>query len=123
MTGNAGIAFDFTINLTTIAGVVIWAVTLALAWAKFGGRMDVFDVRLQNVENTLRTLAVILEKFAGNEKDIALLQQEIATIAQQFTTLHSTVERMRVGEGFIRGPRRGNIEGEYPSRVVDNGHR
>ena len=117
MNGAVGpVAFDFTINLTTILGVVVWLVTLAIAWTKFGGRLDLLELRVSNVEKALDKIATALTLFGTNEKTLVLLQEQLSTLQRDLSTLHETVERLRVGEGFISGPRRGNVQGEY-SRV------
>lgn len=101
-------------NLITISfGTIIWIITLAVAWTKFGGRMDMLEFRVKLVEDTLEKIATVLEKFTANEKEMALLKQEVAALQVEYSTLHSTVEGLRRGEGFIQGPRRGNIDGEH----------
>lgn len=109
--------FDPTINagniITILFGVVIWAVTLAVAWTKFGGRMDMLEFRVGLVETALEKIADVLEKFSTNERDVALLKQEVSALQVDYSTLHSTVEGLRKGEGYIQQPRRGNIDGEY----------
>lgn len=95
---------------------VVWIVTLAVAWAKFGGRIDLLDLRMKNMEDTNQLIATTLREFNKNDKELALLRQEHAALQKDFSTLYETVEAMRKGEGFITGPRRGNMEGEYPSR-------
>lgn len=114
---SGGVAFDFTINLTTIIGVIVWLVTLAVAWTKFGGRMDMLELRVSNVEKALDKIATAIGLFGSNEKSLIVMQEQITTIQRDLSTLHETVERLRVGEGFIAGPRRGNVQGEY-SRIT-----
>lgn len=111
------VVFDFTLNLTTIMGIVIWLITLAVAWTKFGGRMDLLELRVSNVEKALDKIADALTKFGLNEKSLILIQEQLSSLQKDHATLHETVERLRVGEGFIAGPRRGNIQGEY-SRIT-----
>lgn len=110
------IVFDFTINLTTIIGVAVWIITMAIAWTKFGGRMDLLELRVSHVESAMEKIATALEMLAGSEKSLVLIHEQISTLQRDLSTLHATVEQMRVGEGFISGPRRGNMQGEYPSR-------
>lgn len=104
---------DLSINLTTIIGIVVWIVTLAIAWSKFGNRIDMLELRVQNVEKAIASIAETLASFNKNETQLALMQQSITAIQAQQATLHETVELMRRGEGFITGPRRGNLQGEY----------
>jgi hypothetical protein len=109
--------FDPSINagnlITILFGAIIWVVTLAVAWTKFGGRMDMLELRVELVEKTLERIAAVLEKFSTNEKEFALLKQEVSALQMDYSTLHSTVEGLRRGEGFIQNPRRGNVDGEY----------
>lgn len=109
--------FDATISagniITILFGVVIWIITLAVAWTKFGGRMDILEFRVKLVEDTLERIALVLEKFTTNEKEVALLKQEVAALQVDFSTLHMTVEGLRKGEGYIQNPRRANLDGEY----------
>ena len=69
--------FDLSINagnlITILFGAIIWVVTLAVAWTKFGGRMDMLEFRVELVEKTLERIAEVLEKFSVNEKEVALL--------------------------------------------------
>jgi hypothetical protein len=109
--------FDATISagnlLTIVFGGIVWAITLAIAWTKFGGRMDMLEFRVDLVEKTLSRIADVLEKFNVNERDVALMKQEVAGLQLDYSTLHSTVEGLRKGEGFIQAPRRSNVDGEY----------
>lgn len=68
------------------------------------------------MEDSSRMIAETLKDFNRNDKELALLRAEHAALTKDFATLHETVESLRKGEGFIQGPRRGNIEGEWPSR-------
>lgn len=109
--------FDATISagnlITILFGAIVWVITLAVAWTKFGGRMDMLEFRVKLVEDALERIAIILEKFSTNEKEVALLKQEVSALQVDYSTLHSTVEGLRKGEGFIQTPRRGNVDGEY----------
>jgi len=120
MTGVGGPQFDFTINLTTILGIIVWLVTLAIAWSKFGGRIDMLEFRVTNIEKAVEKIATTLVLLQSNEKQIIVMSEHVASIQKEFATLHATVEQLRRGEGYVTGPRRGNIEGEY-SRVYDAG--
>lgn len=109
--------FDSTISagnlITIVSGALLWAITLAVAWTKFGGRMDMLEFRVELVEKTLVRIADVLEKFNVNEREVALLKQEVSALQLDYSTLHATVEGLRKGEGFIQAPRRGNVDGEY----------
>lgn len=109
--------FDASISagnlITIISGIVLWTITIAIAWTKFGGRMDMLEWRVKAVEDTLERITTVLEKFTTNETELALLKQHVAAIQTDLTTLHETVEGLRKGEGFIQSPRRSNMDGEY----------
>lgn len=68
------------------------------------------------MEDTNKLIAETLKEFNRNDKELALLRADHTTLQKDFATLFETVEAMRKGEGFITGPRRANMEGEYPSR-------
>jgi hypothetical protein len=109
--------FDPSINagnlITILFGAIIWVVTLTVAWTKFGGRMDMLEFRVELVEKTLGRIADVLEKFATSEKEVALLKQEVAALQVDYSTLYTTVEGLRKGEGYIQSVRRSNVDGEY----------
>lgn len=105
---------DLSINLTTIIGVIVWLVTLAIAWTKFGGRIDMLELRVTNIEKAVEKIAITLETFQNNQKLLILMEQSIATMQKQHQTLHDTVEELRRGQGWISGARRTSVDGEYP---------
>lgn len=107
------VQFDMSINLTTIMGIVVWLITLAVAWTKFGGRMDMLELRIGNVEKAIESIAETLKALNENKTQMALVQQTLTSLQREHSTLYETVESLRRGEGFITGPRRGNIQGEY----------
>ena len=108
---------DTTINLgsvlTMVFGLVVWMITIAVAWTKFGSRMDMLEFRVKLMEDTLAAIKQVLEKFNTNEKDTALLKVEVAALHVDFAELNKTVEGLRRGEGFIQAGRRANVDGEY----------
>jgi len=99
-------------------GCAVWIGTLALAWGRFGGRIDILDMRMKSMEDSNRIIAEALREFNKNDKELALLRSDHAALQKDFSTLYETVEKMRRGEGYIQGPRRANIDGEYPARSV-----
>lgn len=109
--------FDTSISagnlITILIGVVVWVITLTVAWTKFGGRMDMIEFRVLRVEETLERIATVLEKFSNSEKDMALMKRDVSALQLDFATLNATVEGLRKGEGFIQAPRRANVDGEY----------
>ncbi len=105
------VTFDFTINLTTMMGVAVWLVTLVVAWTKFGGRIDIIELRVSNMEQALRDVAAALKLLHANETSLAVLQTQIAALQKEQSTIHETVEGLRRGHGFIQG--RGGIDGQY----------
>ena len=115
---HGGIVFDGTINLgnilTIVFGGAIWMITLAVAWTKFGGRMDMLEFRVDLLEKTLEGIKSILEKFVAQETELKLIKA--AQVAQQLeiANLQRTIEGLRRGKGFINdGTRNGLAEEEY----------
>lgn len=108
--------FDASISagnlITIVFGVIVWVITLAVAWTKFGGRMDLLEFRVELVEKTLVRIADVLEKFNVNEREVALLKQEVTALQVDYSALNATVEGLRKGEGYIQ-TRRANLDGEY----------
>jgi hypothetical protein len=119
VSGNGGheVIFDATISagnlITIVFGAIIWIVTIAIAWSKFGGRMDMLEFRIELMETTLKQIATVLQKFNTSETDIVLLKKEVASLQEDYSALNTTVEGLRRGEGFIQSRRRGNVDGEY----------
>lgn len=113
----SGVVFDASISLgnliTILFGGLVWVVTLAVAWSKFGGRIDLLDLRVELIEKAVGVISASLATLAENKTTLALLNQEITAMEVQVSTLHSTVEGLRRGEGFIQSPRRGGVDGEY----------
>lgn len=112
-----GVQFETTINLgniiTIFSGLIVWGITFAIAWTKFGNRIDMLDFRVELMEKVLDKIAVAIDKFTTNEKELALVKQQTAALELNFATLHKTVELLRAGNGWITNPRRGNVDGEY----------
>lgn len=118
MTGGTGsIVFDGTINLgniiTMVFGAIVWAITLTLAWTKLGGRISMLEFKADLVDKALEKIAEILTKFTTNEKEVALLRQQVNSLELQHAALFTIVEGLRRGEGYIHERRRG-VDGEYP---------
>jgi pyruvate/2-oxoglutarate dehydrogenase complex dihydrolipoamide dehydrogenase (E3) component len=99
--------------LTMVFGAVVWAITIAIAWTKFGSRMDMLEFRIKLLEDAVLSIKAVLEKFSANEKAVALLQVEVTALHADYTELLKTVEGLRRGEGFIQAHRRANVDGEY----------
>jgi hypothetical protein len=99
--------------ITLIAGAIIWLITIALAWAKFGTRLEMLELRLSMLGDTVKNIGTILEKFSTNEKDVALIKQQIAALESDFATINRTVEGLRRGEGYIQLRARTTVDGEY----------
>lgn len=104
---------DMSINLTTIIGVVVWIVTIAVAWSKFSARIDMIEYRVGELEKAMIKIAATLELLAKNDKDLALLKQQLVTLETNYTTLNTRVEGLSRGEGFVQSGRRGNVDGQY----------
>lgn len=109
----SGVVIDTTINLPVVFGVIVWLVTIIVAWTKFGGRIDIIELRVSHMEKTLETIAKTLELLQSNEKTLMTIQLQLASMQKDHSVLYETVEQLRRGDGWITGPRRGNMEGEY----------
>ena len=101
--------------ITLIAGAIIWIVTIAVAWAKFGNRLEMLELKLSLLSETVKKIGDILEKFSTNEKDVMLLKAEMAAVQTDFSTLNKTVEGLRRGDGYIQQRGRRTVDGEYPN--------
>lgn len=107
-------------NLITIfAMVVIWIITLTVAWTKFGGRMDMLEFRVKLMEDTLTKVALVLDKFTANEKEVLLLKTEVAALQADYSVLNITVEELRRGKGWIQNGRYIGVDGEYPRSATE----
>lgn len=95
-----------------IVGLVVWLVTIAIAWARIGGRIDMLTLRVSNIEEALKKIADVLTIQHANEKAQIATGEQIASLQKEVTMLHATVEGLRRGEGYIT-TRRASIEGEY----------
>lgn len=104
---------DMSINLTTIIGIVVWVITLTVAWTKFGGRMDMLEYRVSNLETAVTKIANAMERFADNGTELKLLKQELAAIQTNFTMLNQTVEDLRRGRAWVQK----DLDREYPPRT------
>lgn len=113
---NGGVTFDLSINLGNVITVLVGVVTLTLAWSKLGGRLTMLEYRVTTIETTLKDISTVLKTFSTNEKELALTKQTLTSHEAQIALLQEAIEGLRRGEGYIIGPRRGNLEGEY-SRV------
>lgn len=105
--------FEPTINIGNLIMIVMIAVTIIGGWFKFGGRLDMIEYRVKAVEDTLKALSEVLKSIADTNADIKVLNQRQAAIEGAVATLGREVADLRRGEGFIQGPRRGNIDGEH----------
>lgn len=109
---------DTTINVWNILmvffGAVVWIVTIAIAWTKFGGRMDMLEFRINLMEDTLVKISLVLDKFTSNEKDVILLKSEVVALQADYAVLNTTVEELRRGKGWIQSGRYVGVDAEYP---------
>jgi len=102
-------------NLITIgSGIILWIITLVLAWSKFDTRMTMLEFRVTLIETTLEKIALILEKFTTSEKENVLLKTEVAALHANYTKLNDTVEELRRGKGWIQTGRYQGVDAEYP---------
>lgn len=96
-------------NPTVIFGLfnlVAYVVTIAIAFTKLGGRMDVISTRLTSVEMDVRNLA-------ATDRRIAVIEERQTSHARMITNSMEDIQSLRKGEGFISGHRT-RVDGEYP---------
>ncbi len=96
-------------NPTIIFGLfnlVAYVVTIAIAFTKLGGRMDVIVTRLTTVEVDLRNLA-------ATDRRISVIEERQASHARMINNVQEDVQSLRKGEGFISSHRK-SVDGEYP---------
>lgn len=108
-----GIVIDTTINLPFLLTAIMVLGGIFIAWTRFGGRIDIIELRVSHMEKTLETIAKTLELFQSNEKTLMAIQLQLASMQRDHSILNETVEQLRRGDGWITGQRRGNLEGEY----------
>jgi|JI10StandDraft_1071094.scaffolds.fasta_scaffold238374_2 uncharacterized membrane protein len=82
-------------------------------WYNFRGRLDMLEYRTKSIEDTLKIIATAIEKQTSNEKQIALLDMRIAVAENHAKTVAKEISELRRGDGFIRGPQRTGIDGQY----------
>lgn len=105
--------FEPTVNAGNLIMIAMIAVGIIGGWYKFGGRLDIIEYRVKAIEDTLKIIAMAIEKQNANEKQLALVEAHVAAIDSQIATLSKEVSDLRRGEGFIQAPRRANVDGEY----------
>lgn len=110
---SGGLVIDTSVNLTTIIAILVWVATIAIAWSKFGGRIDILELRVSHMEKTLEAIAKTLELFQSNEKQLIAIQLQLSAVQSSHEVLNKTVEELRRGDGWIVNPGRESLNGEY----------
>jgi hypothetical protein len=105
--------FDPTINAGNLIIVALALIGLIAGWYKFGSRLDMLEYRVKGIEKTLEIIAVAIEKQNTNEKHLALVDARVTAMEVHMGVTAKELSDLRRGEGFIQGPRRGNIDGEW----------
>lgn len=105
--------FDPTINAGNLIVVGLAIIAFIGGWYKFGGRLDMLEYRVKAIEDTLKIIAEAIAKQTANEKQLALVDARVTAMESQIGVLGKEISDLRRGEGFIQGPRRGNVDGEY----------
>lgn len=105
--------FEPTINVGNLIMIAMFFAAIVGGWYKFGGRLDLIEYRVKNVEDILKKLGDVLEKIADTNSEIKLIKQGHAALEATVAAIAKEVGDLRRGEGFIQTPRRGNIDGEY----------
>ena len=85
--------------------LVAYVVTIAIAFTKLGGRMDVIVTRLKSVEDDIRELA-------STDRRLSVIEERQNSHAKMLTNSQEDIQSLRKGDGFIRGHRT-SVEGEY----------
>jgi hypothetical protein len=105
--------FEPTINAGNLIMIAMIAASIIGGWYKFGGRLDIIEYRVKAIEETLKTLSDVLKTIANTDKQMAVLDQRQLAVEGTVSILSKEVSDLRRGEGFIQGPRRSNVDGEY----------
>lgn len=105
--------FEPTINIGNLIMIAMIGAAIVGGWYKFGGRLDLIEFRVKAIEDTLKALSEVMKTIANTDKEIAVLDQRQLAVEGTVATLSKDVADLRRGEGFIQGPRRGNLDGEY----------
>lgn len=96
------------LNPTVIFGMfnlVAYVVTIAIAFTKLGGRMDVIVTRLTSVEVDVRSLG-------ATDRRISVIEERQTSHARMITNVQDDIQALRKGDGFITSHRKG-VDGEY----------
>lgn len=109
----SGFQFDMSINFGHMLTIGFGIVAFVMAWGKFSSRLDLIELRVATMEKALDKIATALLQLSVNDKNLAILSSEQASMATQLSVMQQQIEGLRRGEGFIQSPRRGNIDGEY----------
>lgn len=104
--------FDPTINAGNLIVVALALIGLIAGWYKFGGRLDMLEYRVKAIEETLKLIAIAIEKQNANEKQVALLDARVTSIDTQLAVIHKEVSDLRRGGGWITNDRK-SVDGEY----------
>lgn len=104
--------FDPTINAGNLIVVALALIGLIAGWYKFGGRLDMLEYRTKAIEDTLKIIALAIEKQASNEMHIALLDARATAVETQLAVIHKEVSDLRRGVGW-KTEDRNSVDGEY----------
>lgn len=109
----SSLTFDPTVNAGNLIVVTLAIIAFIGGWYKFGGRLDMLEYRVKTIEDTLKIIAMALEKQIANEKQLALIDQRVAASEGLIEIISREMADLRRGEGWIQSPRRANVDGEY----------
>jgi hypothetical protein len=93
--------------------VVLTLIGFIGGWYKFGGRLDMLEYRVKAIEDTLKLIAMAIEKQNANERLLALVDQRVTAAEGLIEVVSREISDLRRGEGWIQAPRRANVDGEY----------
>jgi hypothetical protein len=98
-------AFGDPSVLFGLFNLAAYIVTIAIAFTKLGGRMDVIVTRLSSVESDVKNLS-------ATDRRIAVIEERQGSHAKLINTALEDISSLRKGEGFITGHRT-RVDGEY----------
>lgn len=92
-------------TITLFGGFVSTIVTIAIAFTKVGGRLDLLAHRVFGVEQKVEGISTIPTR-------VAILETNQANHGQLIAAAQKNVDGLRRGEGWITHPR-DRVDGEY----------
>ena len=119
-----GIVFDGSITLGALVNAAVLLIGFVVAFTRIGGRIDLLALRVQSLEKAVnntegidKRLATIEERVTNHVNLLVNFQADVSSFRNHFnselTNLRSDINNLRRGDGWITGPRRPGVDGEY----------